>query len=119
MLEPLLIINNSIKKIMFTGQVIGYLGADAKEIKKEEKVTLSFSVSSNYKDKDGNERTTWVSCFYPASSPKLAEYLKKGTMVYVYGEISVDVFRKEDGTAIPDIRMSVRKVELCGSRHAD
>ena len=100
---------------MFTGNVLGYLGADAKEIKKEEnKVSICFNVSSNLKTASGEEKTTWISCFLNRPS-KVVEYLKKGTMVYVSGDISVNVYEREDGKTVPNITMNVWKIELCGS----
>ncbi|MDR1368801.1 MAG: single-stranded DNA-binding protein [Dysgonamonadaceae bacterium] len=95
---------------MFTGQVIGYLGADAKVIQGDGKEFIRFSVSSNY---DG--KVTWISCFYRHVN-KVADVLKKGTMVYVSGDISVDVFRKDDDTYVPNISMNVSKLELCGNK---
>jgi single-stranded DNA-binding protein len=98
---------------MFTGQVIGYLGADARTIQRDDKTTICFNVSSNVKIGE-EEKTTWVSCFYNRNS-KVVEYLKKGVMVYVSGDITVDLFKKDDGTYIPNITMNVSKLELCGS----
>lgn len=42
------------------------------------------------------------------------EYIKKGTQVYVTGDIFIDVFKKEDGNCIPSVTMNVSRVELLG-----
>lgn len=36
-------------------------------------------------------------------------------MVYVSGDISVNVYEREDGKTVPNITMNVWKIELCGS----
>ena len=41
--------------------------------------------------------------------------LAKGTMVYVSGDISVNVYEREDGKTVSNITMNVWKIELCGS----
>lgn len=104
------------RKTMFTAQVTGYLGADAKVTTKEEKTTISFSVSPMGKT-DG-EVTTWINCFLNRSSG-VVEFLKKGTLVYLSGDLKVSVFQKENGDVIPSINLSVNKVELLPSRKDD
>lgn len=42
------------------------------------------------------------------------EYIKKGTQVYVTGDIFIDVFKREDGTCGPSVSMNVSRVELLG-----
>jgi single-stranded DNA-binding protein len=97
---------------MFTGQIIGYLGSDAKENPKEDgKVAISFSISPKGKQ----EKPTWVQCFYNRPSA-IIDYLKKGTLVYVTGDVSVDVYKKEDGTFIPSITIAVSKIELLSKK---
>lgn len=106
---------------MFTGEIIGYLGADAKVKEQDGKTTISFPVSSNYKtntvDSEGKkiEKVQWISCFLNRQSG-ITDFLKKGTYVYVTGDLFVDVFSKEDGTTIPSITMTVGKIELLAAR---
>lgn len=42
------------------------------------------------------------------------DYIKKGTQVYVTGDIFIDVFKREDGTCVPSVSMNVSRVELLG-----
>ena len=44
----------------------------------------------------------WVCCFVNYES-KVFEYLKKGTQVYVCGDVYADVFQKDDGSHIPSV----------------
>lgn len=106
---------------MFTGEVIGYLGADAKVKEQDGKTTISFAVSSNHKtnevDSEGRkiEKVQWISCFLNRQSG-ISEFLKKGTYVYVTGDVFIDVFTKEDGTSVPSITMNVGKIELLAKK---
>lgn len=64
---------------MFTGQIIGYVGADARQNKNGK--GFNFHVSTKYKNVNNEEQTLWVCCFVNYES-KVFEYLKKGTQVY-------------------------------------
>lgn len=61
---------------MFTGQIIGYVGADARQNKNGK--GFNFHVSTKYKNVNNEEQTLWVCCFVNYES-KVFEYLKKGT----------------------------------------
>ncbi len=60
---------------MFTGQIIGYVGADARQNKNGKR--FNFHVSTKYKNVNNEEQTLWVCCFVNYES-KVFEYLKKG-----------------------------------------
>lgn len=45
---------------------------------------------------------------------KVMEYLKKGTQVYVCGDVYADVFHKEDGSHVPSVSLNVSRIELLG-----
>jgi single-stranded DNA-binding protein len=94
---------------MFIGQIIGYVGADAKETKNG----CSFPVSTKQRT-GGEEKTLWVRCFLNYSS-KVSEHLKKGTQVYITGDITADVFTRE-GTVEPSIVMNVQRIQLLSSK---
>ena len=55
----------------------------------------------------------WVCCFVNYES-KVFEYLKKGTQVYVCGDVYADVFQKDDGSHIPSVSLTVSRIELLG-----
>ena len=46
---------------MFTGQIIGYVGADARQNKNGKE--FNFHVSTKYKNVNNEEQTLWVCCF--------------------------------------------------------
>ena len=62
---------------------------------------------------DTEDKTLWITCFVNFDT-KIMEYIKKGTQVYVTGDIFIDVFKKEDGNCIPSVTMNVSRVELLG-----
>ena len=96
---------------MFTGQIIGYVGADARQNKNGK--GFNFHVSTKYKNTNNEEQTLWVCCFVNYGC-KVSEYLKKGTQVYVCGDVYADVFQKDDGCHIPSVSLNVSRIELLG-----
>ena len=99
-------------------QLIGNLGTDSKiqEINGNKIINFSVAINDNYKDSDGNviERTTWVNCAIAKKegSTKVAEYLLKGTKVFVQGKSSVKVWKDNNGVHQPSINVWVDRVEL-------
>lgn len=91
---------------MLSGEVIGFLGSDAKKTEKG----CSFNVSHKYREK-GIEKTLWISCFLNHET-RIMEFLKTGTPVYVSGDITIGTYTRETGEIIPTVTMAVRKVEL-------
>lgn len=97
---------------MFTGQLIGYVGADARANKNGKE--FYFHVSSKFRGSgETEEKTLWITCFVNYET-KIMDYIKKGTQVYVTGDIFIDVFKKEDGSCIPSVSMNISRIELLG-----
>ncbi len=76
-------------------EIIGHIGSDAvlKDFNGKKYIAFNVAHSERYKDPQGNpvERTTWVSVLKPGESGILP-YLKKGTGVYVCGDLSVKLY---------------------------
>lgn len=96
---------------MFIAHVTGYLGSDAKKTQKG----YSFNVSTKYKE-GSEEKTLWICCFLNYDA-KVAEYLKSGTLVHVYGDTIVSTFTRDTGEVIPSVSMNVDKVLLLPSKN--
>lgn len=95
---------------MLSGQIIGYLGSDARTTTKG----CAFNVST--KQRIGNEETTlWISCYLNYNS-RIIDYLKTGTLVYVTGELTISTYDKGAGEIIPSVCVSVNKIELLSSK---
>lgn len=101
-------------------QIIGNLGADAEVRNTNGAQFLTFRVAhtNRYTDRttgEVRESTTWVSCTMNGDGGNLRQYLKQGTKVYVYGDVSTRLYvSSKDGTQHAGIDCRVRQLELCG-----
>lgn len=103
-------------------QVIGNLGRDAtiKESNGKKYISFSLGHSEKYTDQDGvqHEKSTWFSCLkYIKSESKLAQFLKRGTQVYVRGKISSHVYEMDvngQKVNVSSLDLFVYDLELLG-----
>lgn len=104
---------------MFKCTVIGNLGKDATINQVNGKNVINFSVASTEKWKDSSgtsvEKTTWIECAYWADSTNVAQYLKKGTQVYVEGSGDMRTWSTQDGKSGSNIACRVFTLQLLGS----
>jgi len=100
---------------MLTVEIIGNLGGDAtvKEFNGRRYISFSVAHTNGYTDAQGqrHENTTWVSCLKSGESNVLS-YLKKGTKVYVRGELSVRTYQAQQGGIAVAINCQVREIQL-------
>ncbi len=105
---------------MIKMQVIGRLGKDCVVNTVNGKNVMNFTVahSEKYKDSQGNqqEKTIWVDCAYWSDRTAVAQYLTKGTQVFVEGQPEARSFQRNDGTPGASLSLRVREVQLLGSR---
>lgn len=103
--------------------VIGHLGKDATTNEVNGKGVINFTVahSEKWKDKSGNpqEKTMWVECSKWGDNLSVAQYLKKGTMVYVDGVPELRTFTRNDGTFGASITIKVSDIKLLGAKKED
>src|SRR6187397_2572747 len=101
-------------------QVIGNLGKDCVVNTVNGKNVINFTVAhtEKYRDSQGNnqEKTTWVDCAYWSDKTGVAQYLTKGTQVYVEGQPEARSFQRNDGTPGSTLSLRVREVQLLGSK---
>ncbi len=101
--------------------IIGNIGADAVLKDVNGKTVLNFNVahSEKWKDAQGteHERTTWVSCAL-FDQPKIAPYLKKGTMVFITGTPQAQGYQAKDGTIKADLKCNVMRLRLLSAAPA-
>ena len=99
-------------------QIIGRLGKDCVVNTVGGKNVINFSAahSEKYKDSQGNqqEKTIWVDCAYWTDRTAVAQYLTKGTQVFVEGTPEIRTFTRQDGTAGASLSLRVREVQLLG-----
>ena len=104
-------------------QVIGHLGQDATVNNVNGKTVINFSVahSEKFKNKEGAEvnKSVWVSCAYWTEKINVANYLKKGTSVYLEGKPEVKTYLdKNSGNTLPQLTMRVISLQLISSNNS-
>jgi len=108
---------------MLKATLIGHLGNDAQLNHQTDFCVINFSVAHTEKYTSNGvqtEKTTWVTCakfIQYGQSTKIAEYLKKGTLVYVEGRPEVNLYQRKDGTWSAELKMTVNHIELLGSKN--
>lgn len=102
---------------------IGHLGNDCVINDVNGKRVINFNVahSEKYKDQQGNEinKTIWVSCAYWNERSGIAQYLKKGTAVYIEGIPDIKMYTNNAGEKKANITCRVNQIQLLGSSNRD
>ncbi len=96
--------------------IIGRIGKDATENTVKDKRVANFSVAVSKKI-NGQEQTTWFDVALWGKEG-VYPYLKKGTLVYVEGEVSLNLYHKNDGTTGGSLRINAFQVELLGGKES-
>lgn len=104
--------------------VIGHIGKDAevKYVGAATESVISFSVAHTDKWKDNGvpkERTTWVSCSWWVESTTVAQYMKKGTQVYIEGIPEAKAYKNKQGESQPYLNLRVFSLQLLSSGRRD
>jgi single-strand DNA-binding protein len=99
-------------------QIVGNLGKDCivNEVNGKKVINFSVAHTERYKDSQGNpqERTTWVECAYWTDRTTVADYLKKGKMVYAEGTPAADPYMNKENQPAATLRMRVLNIQLLG-----
>ncbi len=99
-------------------EIIGNIGNDAEIKEFGGKMYVSFSVAHTeyQKDEQGNrtDLTTWCSVLWFGDEGSLFPYLKKGTKVFVRGNLKVKMYTDRNGNQQAAINVSASEVQLCG-----
>lgn len=100
---------------MLQVEIIGNIGNDAqvKDFNGKKYIAFNVAHSEKFKNQQGveTERTTWVSVLKPGESA-VAQYLKKGTPVFVRGDISVKAYKDNAGNWQVGVNCLAREVQL-------
>lgn len=108
---------------MLKASLIGNLGADAqvKTANGREFVTFRVAHSWNFTAQDGtvNSGTIWIDCI-GNNLKGVVGYLKKGSQVYVEGEVSLRVYSsKQDRCMKAGLTIHVQSLQLIGGKTDD
>lgn len=101
-------------------QIIGHLGKDCTTNEVNGKTVINFPVahSEKYRDSQGNqvERTTWVNCAYWTDRTAIAQYLKKGQLVYAEGNPEAEGYLNKENQNAASLKMTVFRIQLLGGK---
>src|ERR1700761_7628494 len=101
--------------MLFSGRLTS--DAEVRNVKGDKKVTgFTVAINDRFKTKDGEKReiTTYVECSYWIN-PGLAEYLKKGTIVEIFGRMEARAWVNKDGDAQANLACNVGTIKLLGN----
>ena len=96
-------------------EILGNIGNDAqvKDFNGKKYIAFNVAHSEKFKNAQGieTERTTWVSVLYPGEGA-IVNYLKKGTGVFVRGDMSVKMFQDSGHNWQIGVNCLAREVQL-------
>ena len=106
-------------------QIIGHLGRDV-ELRYSQNgsavASLNIATDESYTDRDGNkvERTEWhhVSV-YGKSAENCANYLRKGSLVYVEGSLQTRKWQDQNGQDRYTTEIKAQRVQFLDRRGSD
>lgn len=107
----------------FSTRLIGYIARDCEVKEVGDSLAISFSVahSEKYTSKgELKDKTTWVNCtlWRKKENAKISEYLLKGQIVSLRGEISTRAYMK-DGQPAASLDLRISDIKLIGSRNSE
>ncbi|MFN7540896.1 MAG: single-stranded DNA-binding protein, partial [Bacteroidota bacterium] len=65
------------------------------------------------------DKTIWVDCAYWTERTAVAQYLKKGTQIYVEGQPDIRTYTTQDGRQGASLTLRVGNLQLLGSRSGE
>ena len=77
-------------------------------------VNFSIAINDSYRPKGSNEYkhiTTFVDCSYWMGS-KMAQWLKKGTVVELFGRIGLNVYNNAEGKALGSLTFHTSNIKI-------
>ena len=102
-------------------QIIGHLGGDCTTNEVSGRTVINFNVAHSEKFKDGQgnqvEKTTWVRCAYWTDRTAIAQYLKKGQLVYAEGNPEAEAYMNKENQAAATLKMNIFRIQLLGNKN--
>ena len=80
-------------------------------------INIDVAVNERFKDKNGQkqERTSFIRCAMWREVTTIAQYITKGTKLYVEGSPDADAYVNKEGKAVGNLKINVREIEFLGS----
>lgn len=108
---------------MLKAEIIGHIGSDAwaKELSEKQYISFNLAHTEYQRDEQGakTEHTTWVSILWPGDGRGLLPYLKKGTKVFVRGNLKAKTYSDRDGTPRVALNINASEVQICSFKHQE
>lgn len=98
---------------------VGILGKDATVNKVGDSSVINFSIAhtERFTSKgEKKEKTTWIECSYWVKETKVAQYLTKGSSVWVEGLPEAKAYKSNDGSAKASLCLNVGRLEFVGGK---
>ncbi|OXA71226.1 single-stranded DNA-binding protein [Flavobacterium aquidurense] len=98
-------------------EITGRLTADAsvqQANNDKQVVNFSIAINDNYKPKGSTEVkevTTYIDCSYWLNA-KTAQWLKKGTLVQLFGRIGMSVYNNSEGVAVGTLTFHTNNIKI-------
>ena len=104
---------------MLKATAAGRIGRDAEQRTAGQHQVVNFTVAID-KRKGQEKVAVWLDCnFWGDRAVKLKQYLTKGSVVAVAGDIELQEFQKRDGTGGSKLSMRVDDITLLGGGKRD
>jgi single-strand DNA-binding protein len=102
-------------------QIIGHVGKDpvTRSANGRDVTNFSVAVTKKWKSQNGEkqEKTTWFSVSCWGNLSKIAsDWVKKGSQIYVEGEISINEYTNEAGESKASLVLTASNIELLGGK---
>jgi single-strand DNA-binding protein len=102
-------------------ELIGNLGKDCtvNEVNGSQVINFSVAHSEKVRDKDNNfvDKTRWVECAYWTDKTNVANYLKKGTLIYMEGKPEAKTYLNDKTKeTVAQLHARVTSLQLLSSK---
>jgi len=101
-------------------EIIGRIGADAeiKDLNNNQLINFSVAVSESFTHNGEKQtKTTWFDCTKWGNNTAVAQFIKKGDLIYISGKPNNRAYLKDDETAQIVNAITVFEIELLGSNN--
>lgn len=99
-------------------EIIGHIGKDAevKELNGNTVINFNVAVTEKWNDQNGQQqsKTYWYQCARWVKNATIAQYLTKGTQVYVSGKPEARSYQNQQGGIEQVVGITVQQITLLG-----
>lgn len=97
-------------------ELIGNVGADSvvNTVNDTTVINWNLCTTKKWKDKNGvaQSKQSWFNCSYWVKNTLVAQYITKGTLLYVIGEPEAQIYKNKDGIQVAQVKVNVSEIKL-------